>query len=230
MILSRFPWRPLAAIVVLVAAIALVRFTPMGAKLFGQHALDDVAGTVWVAPVLIALYIITFSLAVPGSALFIAAGLALLPWQATICGVIGGTAGSVGGYLVGGVLAGEARERWRRRRGFQLLEKSLDFLGLLTLRLLPAFPHSVINYGSGIAGARMWTAFLPATVIGMAVKSYLYAVVAYRASRAQSVRELLDVWGLLAALAAVSLVARFVLSRRARRAGAAKSAPAESGA
>lgn len=201
----------------IVAAIALVKLTPLGDRLFGEHALDDFRGTPWVAPVLIALYILTFSLAIPGSALFIAAGLTLLPWQATVCGVVGGTTGSVIAHLIGRVLAGEARDRWRRRKGFALLERSLDFPGLLTLRLLPAFPHSLINYGSGVAGARL-SAFVGATVIGMAVKSYLYATIAYRASTMQSVTELFDVWGLLLGLAMVSLLAKVIVKRRTQAA------------
>lgn len=212
--MSRFPWRALLVIALIATAVALAR-TPVGERFFTERALDDLAETPWAAPALVALYVVMFGLGIPGSALFVAAGFVFTPAAACALGVLGGTAGSLVAHGLGRVLGAEARERWRRRRGFALVERSLDFAGLLTLRLLPAFPHSLVNYGSGVAGARV-ADFAAATVIGMAVKSYVYAALVRKLARAPSVADLmsLDAWGLLLGLALVSLVAKVLARRR----------------
>ncbi len=225
---ARLPWRLLVVVALVATAVFLVRSTPLGDRL-GPEALDDLAGTPWAAPALVGLYIVTFALAIPGSALFIAAGFVFPPPVAAALGVVGATTGSTIAYGIGNLLTGEARERWRRKPGFGLVERSLDFVGLLTLRLTPAFPHSLVNYGSGIAGARLG-AFIPATIIGIGVKAFIYGKVAYEARRAGTAVEVMraDVWGLLLALALVSLGAKLLLRRRTNGAvpGGAAATPA----
>lgn len=211
------PWRPLVALGVIAIAVVLVLFTPVG-KHLGPDALDRYGDTPAAAAVLVALYLVTFGLGIPGSALFLAAGFVFSPAIATALGVFGGTSGSVIAHGIGSVLGAEARERWRRRRGFAVVERSLDFSGILTLRLLPAFPHSVLNYGCGIAGARL-AAFIPATALGLAVKAFIYASVAHEATRTRAAVQLfrIEVFGPLIALALITLAARRIARRRARR-------------
>lgn len=72
----------------------------------------------------------------------------------------------------------------RRKRLFLLLEKHADFPALLALRLLPAFPHSVINYGAGVLRLPV-AAFLAAAALGLGVKSFLYASVIYPVAQAE---------------------------------------------
>jgi len=49
---------------------------------------------------------------------------------------------------------------------------------LYALRMMPGFPHSVINYSSGILKIKLIN-FIPATIFGTAVKAYVYSVLIY---------------------------------------------------
>jgi uncharacterized membrane protein YdjX (TVP38/TMEM64 family) len=209
------PWRAILVAAVVVTAIVVARATPLGRRTFSEHAIDDLADSSWAAPALVALYTIMFGLGIPGSALFVAAGFVFRPPVACALGILGGTLGSLIAYFTGRVLGAEARERWRRRPGFAVVERSLDFTGLLALRLLPAFPHSVVNFGAGIAGATP-AAFTGATVIGLGVKAYVYANVVHKLKGAPGLRDFfsLDAWGLLLGLAALSVLAKLAIRRR----------------
>ncbi len=213
------PWRLLLIVAIVAAGAAIAVATPLGDRL-GPHGLDGLAGTVWAAPALVALYLFAFGFGIPGSALFVAGGLVFPPAVAAGLAVVGATGGSLIAHAIGRALSGDARARWRRKRGFALLERSVDFSGILTLRFLPFFPHSVVNYGSGILAVPL-AAFLPATAIGLGVKAFVYGRVAHMARSAEDALDFAraDVWGLLFALAALSFLARWAARRRAAAAG-----------
>jgi membrane protein DedA with SNARE-associated domain len=75
----------------------------------------------------------------------------------------------------------------------------------------------VINYASGTLALPL-ARFLPATVLGLAVKSYLYASALAGAAGARSPADLvrLEVLGPLVLIALLLLLGRFALRRRAR--------------
>lgn len=49
---------------------------------------------------------------------------------------------------------------------------------MFDLRMMPGFPHSVINYGSGILRIKFIN-FIPAAMSGTAVKTYIYSALIY---------------------------------------------------
>jgi len=69
---------------------------------------------------------------------------------------------------------------------------------LFAVRVMPGFPHSVINYSSGILHLKLIN-FIPATLLGITIKAYVYSELIYKATTATFIAEDLaisDVWPL----------------------------------
>lgn len=167
---------PLAGLLALVCVGALLhafdvfdwRETLQWAKDYAQHW--------WLVAALIAVQVVLFMFALPGSTLLWLVAPLYPPAVATAILTVGGSLGGLAGYFVARRMTARQLAPLRRHRLFRFLEKHTDFLALLAVRLLPAFPHSVINYGAGILRPPI-AAFLAAAVLGLGVKSFLYASV-----------------------------------------------------
>jgi membrane protein DedA with SNARE-associated domain len=79
---------------------------------------------------------------------------------------------------------------------------------------MPAFPHSLINYSSGILKVKM-SHFILAAVIGNAIKSYIFSGVIYQAVSSASVMDLVSI-KILAPLVLLSVVVLVVALLKAR--------------
>ncbi|MCK5091504.1 MAG: TVP38/TMEM64 family protein, partial [Gammaproteobacteria bacterium] len=104
----------------------------------------------WLAPVLVGLQIVFFMFALPGSLFLWVATLLYPPVSATIILVAGSTLGGLAAYLISRTLATPWKKRIQQNQIFHTLQARGDFITLLALRIMPGFPHSVINYSSGI--------------------------------------------------------------------------------
>jgi uncharacterized membrane protein YdjX (TVP38/TMEM64 family) len=157
----------------------------------------------WLIVVLILLQALLFSFALAGSLfLWIAAPL-YPPAMAAFILAIGGTLGGLGAYLLSGYLTLEWRQKVESSRGYQLLHSQDNFYMLFALRVFPAFPHAVINFSAGLLKARL-SHFIIAALLGIAIKSYLYARVIYTASSDFTLDLLFDI-GVLGPLLLLSL-------------------------
>jgi len=89
--------------------------------------------------------------------------------------------------------------------------KNCHFLTLFALRVFPAFPHSLVNYSSGILNIKL-SHFIPAAILGIAIKSYIYSNIIYNATTSASLDELLDIstFGPLILLSVIVLLGVFV--------------------
>jgi uncharacterized membrane protein YdjX (TVP38/TMEM64 family) len=112
------------------------------------------------------------TLAMPGSLMVLIIAPLYPPRLATVLLTTGGVLGSLGAY---------ALARWAGRTGpaegsraLLLLTRHGDFLTQLGLRIMPAFPHSVVNYGAGFLGLPVGS-FLTAALVGLTVKWYIYS-------------------------------------------------------
>jgi uncharacterized membrane protein YdjX (TVP38/TMEM64 family) len=157
----------------------------------------------WLIPILILLQALLFSFALAGSLfLWIVAPL-YPPAMATLILALGGTLGGVGAYLLSRYLSGEWRHRIENSHGYRLLQSQDDFLTLFTMRVFPGFPHSIVNFSAGMLKARMGH-FIIAALLGISIKSYVYANVIFTASDNFEFEMLLDV-GVIGPLLALSL-------------------------
>ncbi|MCP4392028.1 MAG: hypothetical protein GY802_27295 [Gammaproteobacteria bacterium] len=171
----------------------------------------------WLILILIAAQSVLFTFALAGSLfLWIAAPL-YPPAVATFILAAGGTLGGLGAYFFSEYLTADWIQRIEKSRAYKLLHAQDDFFTLFAMRVFPAFPHSLVNYSAGILKARL-SHFIVAAMLGISIKSYVYARVIHSAASSLSMDVLLDVWilGPLVLLSAISAATVYVNYRRAR--------------
>jgi len=140
--------------------------------------------------------------------------------QATLLIVCGGTLGGFLGYIFSKKISQKDKSGKRNSVFFGFLQKNSNFLALCGARMIPGFPHSVINYGAGILDVP-WPRFVLATVVGFAVKGFIYASAIHEAVEISGISELGNLktlWPLLilAGMMVIGHVFQRVLSSRRR--------------
>lgn len=217
------PERLLAASwpVALLAALLAFGLAAHWLELFAwREALDWARGHAarwWLAPALILLQVLLFMFGLPGSTVLWLVAPLYAPAASTLILAAGGSAGGLAAYWFAGRLTGESLAHLRASRGYRVLARESDFLVLCALRLVPAFPHSVLNYGAGILRLPLGR-FLAAAAIGLGVKAYLYSSVIHHALEADAPADLLRAEALLPLVAlALALFAARALRRRWER-------------
>jgi uncharacterized membrane protein YdjX (TVP38/TMEM64 family) len=117
---------------------------------------------------------VTLAVGLPGSI-----GLWLIapfypPHIATPMLILGSVSGALGAYY----LAARVGKRWNpeglTRKIMEMLSKRGDLLTQCALRVLPGFPHSVINYAAGLCRLPLST-FVMAAALGLGIKWAVYA-------------------------------------------------------
>lgn len=211
--------RELALLAALVAlGFALEALGVVDWRLALDWARDHAGG--WQLPLTIVLaQFALYTFAQPGSILFWVAALLYSPLAATLILTAGGTSGALGAYLFARRLAPLDLDRLREQHLFGLIARQGDFFTLCTLRVLPGIPHSIVNYASGMLALPLLS-FLPATALGLAVKSYVYSSATagvVGAGPADLIR--VEVLAPLILIALLLLLGRFALGRAARRRG-----------
>jgi len=177
-----------------------------GARGYAQHW--------WLPLALILLQVLLFMFALPGSTMLWIVAPLYAPTASTLILVAGGCAGGLAAYWFARRLSDESLAHLRASHGYQVLERESDFLVLCALRLVPAFPHSVLNYGGGILRLPLGR-FLAAAAIGFGVKAYLYSSVIHHALEVAEPADLLRaeaVWPLI--LLVLALFTARALRRR----------------
>lgn len=175
----------------------------------GDHLTRDplaVSGAV----VLMAVF---FALALPGSLGF----WLLAPFQPPLIAVplllLGGVSGALGAYGIAFWLGRDWRPGEKQTRLVDLLEKRGDVFTQFALRVLPGFPHSVINYAAGALRLPL-PSFVVAATAGLGVKWAVYAGAVHGAVEALEQGKRLQP----AAMAPLLIVAVLVLAGVALRA------------
>jgi len=172
----------------------------------------------WLIVVLILLQAILFTFALAGSFfLWIAAPL-YPPAMATFILAAGGTLGGIGAYYFSQRLTDEWIERIENSHAYKLLHKQDNFFALFALRVFPAFPHSLVNYSSGILKVKL-SHFISAAFLGIGIKSYIYAEVIYSAATTASLDALMNIstYGPLVLLSVLTLIGVFIKYRMTRK-------------
>lgn len=161
----------------------------------------------WLVVLLILLQAVLFTFALAGSFfLWIAAPL-YPPAMAAFILAAGGSLGGIGAYFFSQRLTDEWIEKIENSHAYKLLHKQDNFFALFALRIFPAFPHSLVNYSSGILKVKL-SHFIAAAILGIGIKSYIYAGVIYNAATSASFDNLLDIYtyGPLVLLSVLSFI------------------------
>jgi Uncharacterized conserved protein len=132
-----------------------------------RHAVRD-AG-VW-APLLFVLLqgVITVT-PIPRTVFTVAAGVLFGSLTGVLLAVTGTALAAVAAFWLVRLVGGQLVERHTHRRGVAWVRARLDHRGLLamvSLRLIPAVPFSVMNYAAALSGVR-FAPFLLGTVLGV---------------------------------------------------------------
>lgn len=146
----------------------------------------------WLVIVLILLQIVLFTFALAGSLVFWVAASLYPPAMATFILATGATLGGVGAYFFSGYMTDEWVKKIENSHAYKLLHKQDNFFTLFALRIFPAFPHSLVNYSSGILRVKL-SHFIAAAFLGVGIKSYVYADIVYNLTTTASVKDLLNV-------------------------------------
>lgn len=103
------------------------------------------------------------------------------PLTSTAIITTGTTLGAISAYFFSERLSEEWTQKIKNTRIYKLLRKEGNFFILFALRMMPGFPHSVINYSSGILKIK-FISFIPAAIMGTAIKTYVYSALIYNAT------------------------------------------------
>lgn len=153
----------------------------------------------WLGLLLVALQVVLFTFALPGSTLVWIFAALFSPLASTIMITTGTTLGGILAYLFSNKMSDEWVRKAQDSSVYQLLRERGDLFTLLALRLMPGFPHSVINYSAGILKVGL-SRFVPATIAASAIKSYVYSSVIHNAALMENSSrdiEFRDIWPLL---------------------------------
>ena len=210
-------WQPLLLLTLIVVGVVLY-FT--GALDWGKALrwAQAYAHLWWVPIALIFLQATLFTFALPGSVMVWVVASLYTPVTATVILAIGSTLGALSAYWFARFETLRWASRVKDSHLYQVLEQRGDFLSLCAIRLIPAFPHSVINYGAGILRLPV-IRFLSASMIGLTVKSFLYSNAIHGAVTATDLSELIRLKTLvpLAILALVTGLAALLRKRWLRK-------------
>ena len=165
----------------------------------------------WLVVVLILLQTILFTFALAGSLILWVTAPLYLPAMATFILATGATLGGIGAYFFSKYMTDEWIYKIERSQAYKLLHKQDNFFTLFALRVFPAFPHSLVNYSSGILKVKL-IHFIPAAFLGVGIKSYVYADIIYNLSTTASLDDLLNVStiGPLVLLSAITFLGVFI--------------------
>ncbi len=137
----------------------------------------------WLVVVLILLQTILFTFALAGSLVLWVAAPLYPPAMATFILAAGATLGGVGAYYFSGYMTDEWIHRIENSHVYKLLHQQNNFFTLFALRVFPAFPHSLVNYSSGVLKVKL-SHFILAAFSGVGLKSYVYADIIYNLTTA----------------------------------------------
>jgi len=165
----------------------------------------------WLVVVLILAQTVLFTFALAGSLfLWIAAPL-YPPLLSTFILAAGATLGGITAYFFSKNMTDEWTHKIENSHAYKLLHQQDNFFTLFALRVFPAFPHSLVNYSSGVLKVKL-SHFIPAAFFGVGIKSYVYSQVIYSAASTSSVNELLNLrtFGPLILLSVLTLAGVYI--------------------
>lgn len=178
----RRPWRLVAiGAALLMAAYLWIWHSPELADV--QRWADEASHHPVVIISVILIMAVTLALGLPGSI-----GLWLIapfytPLAATPMLILGSLGGALGAYYLSSRFSDRLAPKGLTRKIMRKLEKRSDFLTQCALRVLPGFPHSVVNFAAGLLRLPLGT-FVMAAIIGLGVKWAVYASAIYGALEA----------------------------------------------
>ena len=158
----------------------------------------------WLVVAFILLQIILFTFALAGSLIFWVVVTLYPPLISTLIVAVGATLGGLGAYFFSKYITDDWIKKIENSQVYKILHKEDNFFSLFALRVFPGFPHSLVNYSSGILQVKL-SHFVAAAFLGVGIKSYIYADIIYNLSTKATIKDLLNV-STIAPLVLLSLI------------------------
>ena len=211
------------ALVVLGIALAW-RYTPLAGLVTADNVravLKTVRGEPWAILIVILVFVLAGAIIFPLNILILTTAAVFGPWLGILYGGAGTVTSGLVMFLLGSLLGREALyrmlgERWRH--GLEGVRKR-GLLAVVTFRLLPIAPFTLVNLAAGASGIR-FVDFLVGTLIGMLPGLVLMSVMGDRIVRIlaePSASDIAIVVLCVAGLIGLAIAAQAVLSRRGGR-------------
>lgn len=169
---------------------------------------------------LILLQITMYTFALPGSVVLWMVAPFYPPWLATLILLVGSLSGAAGARRFSMRLKRPSERGEETSTVIRLLHRRADFFTQCSLRALPGFPHSLINYAAGILHLPLAT-FMLAALVGLGIKWGVYTTAIHGAAEAAEGEAALDpaTLGALALLAVLMLGGAWLRRRIEKREG-----------
>lgn len=169
----RLVWR-LAIAVGMIAILACMWFWHSPDLMAVRHTVDEWTHHPAVVVGVVVLMAVTLAAGLPGSIGFWLIAPFYPPVVATIMLTLGSVAGALGGHQ----LAARTLSAWQPKgltlKVMQTLQDRGDLLTQCALRVLPGFPHAVINFAAGLCRVPL-SIFLLAATLGLSIKWGVYS-------------------------------------------------------
>jgi phospholipase D1/2 len=214
----------ICALVVLGIALAW-RYTALSELVTADNVravLKSARGEPWAIVVVVLVFVLAGAIVFPLNLLTLTTAAVFGPWLGILYGGAGTVSSGLVMYFIGGLLGREALyrmlgERWRH--GIEGVRKR-GLLTVVTFRLLPIAPFTLVNLAAGASGIR-FIDFLVGTLIGMLPGLVLVSIMGDRIIRILAEPSVGDIAILVlcvAGLIGLAVVAQALLSRRGDRA------------
>lgn len=211
------------ALVVLGIALAW-RYTALSGLVTADNVravLREVRGEPWAIVVVVLVFVLAGAIIFPLNILILTTAAVFGPWLGILYGGAGTVSSGLVMYFIGGLLGRESLyrvlgERWRH--GLEGVRKR-GLLAVVTFRLLPIAPFTLVNLAAGASGIR-FIDFLAGTLIGMLPGLVLMSIMGDRIVRIlsePSAGDIAIVVLCVAGLIGLAIGAQAVLARRGDR-------------
>lgn len=198
--------------VLVIVGLVIGVLQPLGVEELLQIGRELAGNPLFLVLVLVGM-VILFTFGLPGSI-----GVWLIaPFQppliATLLLVAGSVSGAFGAYQFSARLRGDWEPEGFSSRIVGLLSRQGGVMTQTALRILPGFPHSVVNFAGGVLGLGL-TGFLAAATVGLAIKWGVYASAIHGLVEAVESEEVMDPTTLLPLIVLSGLLLLGALARR----------------
>lgn len=183
--------------------------------------LEASRGEPWAFLMVVAVFLVGSAMVVPVNLMVLATAMAFGPWLCILYGTPAALGGCLLMYFIGARFGKDALVRMLGRRGARALEgvRERGLLAVVTCRVLPVAPASVVNLAAGASGIGL-ADFVLGSLIGMAPGLVLLSFIGDRIISVVTNPSIAEISVLLLAIAgylALAFVAQAVLSRRRSR-------------
>jgi uncharacterized membrane protein YdjX (TVP38/TMEM64 family) len=179
-------------------------------------------GSPWAVCMVVAVFVLAGALVFPLNLLVLATAAVFGPWLGILYGAAGTITSALVMFLVGSRLGREAPDRMLGDRGKRVLAgvRKRGVLAVVSFRLLPLAPFTLVNLTAGASGIRLLDFFL-GTLMGMIPGLFLLSIMGDRIVGVLTNPSAVDIAIIIACVAALiglAVAAQILLSRRRDRA------------